>query len=134
MNGKVRRFYEELAAMSGLRLDPEGGALYGTYKGYGVAVLAPNPSYPYQMCAVFSASRPDGPLTKEECKQFLKEHKAAADLSQNGWQITMIIRSGMGQKHLRENNRLPARRRLHRLLPVLRQGDRNRSVLCGRRL
>ena len=26
MNGKVRRFYEELAAMSGLRLDPEGGA------------------------------------------------------------------------------------------------------------
>ena len=23
MNGKVRRFYEELAAMSGLRLDPE---------------------------------------------------------------------------------------------------------------
>ena len=25
MNGKVRRFYEELAAMSGLRLDPEGG-------------------------------------------------------------------------------------------------------------
>ena len=92
MNGKVRRFYEELAAMSGLRLDPEGGALYGTYKGYGVAVLAPNPSYPYQMCAVFSASRPDGPLTKEECKQFLKEHKAAADLSQNGWQITMIIR------------------------------------------
>ena len=103
MNGKVRRFYEELAAMSGLRLDPEGGALYGTYKGYGVAVLAPNPSYPYQMCAVFSASRPDGPLTKEECKQFLKEHKAAADLSQNGWQITMIIRGGMGQKHLREN-------------------------------
>ena len=82
MNGKVRRFYEELAAMSGLRLDPEGGALYGTYKGYGVAVLAPNPSYPYQMCAVFSASRPDGSLTKEECKQFLKEHKAAADLSQ----------------------------------------------------
>lgn len=103
MNGKVRRFYEELAAMSGLRLDPEGGALYGTYKGYGVAVLAPNPSYPYQMCAVFSASRPDGPLTKEECKQFLKEHKAAADLSQNGWQITMVIRGGMGQKHLREN-------------------------------
>ena len=101
MNGKVRRFYEELAAMSGLRLDPEGGALYGTYKGYGVAVLAPNPSYPYQMCAVFSSSRPDGPLTKEECKQFLKEHKAAADLSQNGWQITMVIRGGMGQKHLR---------------------------------
>ena len=103
MNGKVRRFYEELAAMSGLRLDPEGGALYGTYKGYGVAVLAPNPSYPYRMCAVFSASRPDGPLTKEECKQFLKEHKATADLSQNGWQITMVIRGGMGQKHLREN-------------------------------
>ena len=24
MNGKVRRFYEELAAMSGLRLDPDG--------------------------------------------------------------------------------------------------------------
>lgn len=24
MNGKVRRFYEELAAMSGLRLDPRG--------------------------------------------------------------------------------------------------------------
>ena len=93
MNGKVRWFYEELAAMSGLRLDPEGGALYGTYKGYGVAVLAPNPSYPYQMCAVFSASRPDGPLTKEECKQFLKEHKAATDLSQNGWQITMIGRT-----------------------------------------
>lgn len=23
MNGKVRRFYEDLAAMSGLRLDPE---------------------------------------------------------------------------------------------------------------
>ena len=103
MNGKIRRFYEELAADSGLRLDPEGGALYGEYRGYAVVVLAPNPSYPYQMTALVSAERPDGPLTKEERKAFVKEHRAAADLSQNGWQISMIIRSGIGQKALREN-------------------------------
>lgn len=103
MNGKVRRFYEELAAMSGLRLDPEGVPvrhLQGVWRSQSWPPTLPIRT---RCAAVFSASRPDGPLTKEECKQFLKEHKAAADLSQNGWQITMIIRGGMGQKHLREN-------------------------------
>ena len=92
MNKKILRNYEEIAIRAGLRLDPEGGALYGERDGYQLTIFPQNANYPYRFTVLVSAQRPEGALTKDECKRISKEHKEILSIAQNGWQITAQLK------------------------------------------
>ena len=47
MNQTILRNYERLAQRTGLQVDREGGALYGTRDGFSVLVYPANLSYPF---------------------------------------------------------------------------------------
>ncbi len=102
MNNRIQRNYQELATALGLRLDAEGGALYGKRGGYDLIAYAENNSA-YMFTVGLSAQRTSGPLTKEECKQFKRENKAVSKLSQNGPAIRMQMKNYSNQNKLQEN-------------------------------
>lgn len=93
MANKIKSNYERLAQALGLRFDAEGGAVYGMYSNYHVLIYPLNDNAPYALTATISARRASGPLTKEECKQFRKEHKPVQNLVQNGNTIAMSLRN-----------------------------------------
>ena len=103
MNQKVRSNYQHLAQGLGLRLDEVGGALYGTWGTYPVAILAPNESYPYSLVVTISAVRAGSPLSREEGKQFRREHKPAVQsLTQQGSLLTMGVKPSGRMDRLQE--------------------------------
>lgn len=102
MNNRVLQNYQQLAQQTGLRLDSEGGALYGRYNGYDLIVSAPNASYPYMLAVTASVRSGGMSLGKEELRQFKREHKPVAALSQNGYVVTMAMKNMSRQERLQE--------------------------------
>ena len=128
MNRKVRENYEALAQRVRLRLDGEGGALYGTWGAYDVTVYAANERYPYMLTVLVSAQRPGGPLTKEEAKAFKKGCKPVGALTQNGSLLTMTLKNTGNQEKL-QNDLDEA---LRELVQFLRAGGyQNCCQTCG---
>ncbi len=129
MKKKVKQNYEQLALSTGLRLDEEGGALYGTHGEYSVLVYPANPSYPYILAVAISAARESGPLTGDEIKQFKNDNGPVTGLGQNGYVITMSLKGSKKQEVVRDNlvsglNALTAFLRMH--------GYRSSCQTCGR--
>ena len=102
MNKKVKGNYEKLAQSTGLRFDEQSGLLYGYRNGFSFMLYALNENAPYSLTAAVSARRGGEPLSKEECKQFVKEHKKVVSLVQNGYVITMALANTGNQEKLKE--------------------------------
>lgn len=100
MNKRMMQNYEELARKNRLVLDSECKVLYGQRGDYNVLVHALSESYPYQLTVFLSAQRAGGPVTKEEGKQFAKEHKPVLALRQDNHAITMTLRNIANQEKL----------------------------------
>jgi hypothetical protein len=105
MNNRVWQNYQQLAQQVGLRLDPEGGALYGRFNGYDLVIYAPNTSYPYMLTVMASVCSGGMSLGKEELRQFKREHKPVTALTQNGYVLTMSLKNITRQERLQEELR-----------------------------
>ena len=105
-NATTDLFYQ-VAQSLGMRFDAEGGAMYGTFGGFHVLVSPTVANNPYILAVDLSAHRSTGPLTKEDCKQFKREHPQVKSLTQNGTTIVMTLKKLHGldgmQEGLREN-------------------------------
>lgn len=131
MNKKVKQNYEELAQNTNLRFDETNGVLYGQRSEYSLLVYAPNESYPYQLLVTLSAKRTSGPLSKAECKAFVKSSKPVASLNQKENILTMSVRASNSQNKLRDN----LNEALKALTDFLRtNGFTNCCQLCGQTL
>lgn len=99
--------YYQTAQSLGMRLDAEGGCMYGTFGGFHVVVSPVTTNTPYNMMVAVSAHRATGPLTKDDCKQFKREHPQVKALTQNGTSIVMTLKKLQGldglQTGLRDN-------------------------------
>ena len=102
MNQRVMQNYQQLAQQLGLRMDPEGGALYGVYGGYDVTVFAANSSYPYLLTVSASVQSAGGSLGKDTRRQFRRETPGVAALNQNGYVVTMNLKNTARQDRLAE--------------------------------
>ncbi len=130
MNRKVRENYGQLALQTGLQLDEEDGCLYGQVNGFQVTAYAQNPSYPYLLTLAMSAQRPDGPLTKEEIKQFQGAHKQVAALNQKGFFITSTLKNTLtGRQEVLQERFSNALQDLTQFLRNL--GFQNSCQACG---
>lgn len=99
---KVTQNYEQLAMMMGLRLD--GNVMYGERGGYHLLIYAADSRYPYALTVSLSAKPQNGILlSKEEKKQFVKEHTTVGMLKQEGNLIMMTLGGTSKQNKLREN-------------------------------
>lgn len=103
MNQKIMENYAALAQSTGLRLDSEGGVLYGQRGAFDVTVYAQNSRYPYMLSVSLAAQRSGGPLTKEEGKQFKKGSPAVTTLAQASYLITMSLKNIANQEKLQES-------------------------------
>lgn len=103
MNNKVMQNYDELARTLGLRLDIDSGALYGSRGVYDVLLYAQNANYPYMLSVTISVQRPAGPLSKEDCKNFKRENKPVASLTQKGTCVTMNLKNYPKPTALQDN-------------------------------
>lgn len=103
MKQKVLKNYAQLAARTGLRFNEQSGAVFGLYNGYHVLVYSENETYPYMLTVTISANRQGGPLSKEECKTFSKEHKRVGSLKQDGYQVKMVLGQINNQEKLAAN-------------------------------
>ena len=102
MNQTILRNYERLAQRTGLQVDREGGALYGTRDGFSVLVYPANLSYPYLLTIAVAAVRESGPLTREEGKAFRQENPAAGAVNQSGFLVSVTLKSKRRQEKLAE--------------------------------
>lgn len=101
---KVTQNYEQLAIALGLQFDAARNVIYGQRNGYEIVAYATNyASYPYMFTVCLSAKSSAGILSKQDCKQFTKEEKSAATLSQKANQIIMVLKNMKKQEKLREN-------------------------------
>ncbi len=99
--------YQQVAQSLGLRLDSQGGGMYGTFGGFHVLISSTVANNPYIVAVDISAHRATGPLTKAECKQYKQEHPQVRSLIQNGSTIVMSLKKLNGldglQQGLRDN-------------------------------
>lgn len=129
MNNKIRQNYQELAGGLGLRVDEEGGALYGKRGAYDLLIYPQNASYPYMLTVTVSAQRQTGPLTKDICKQFKREHKPVSALVQNGSTVSMSLKNYSKVNTLQEN----LNDSINALVSLLHaEGFQNCCQACGR--
>ena len=99
---KVTQNYEQLAQAIGFHLD--GNIMYGERGGYQLLIYAADSRYPYALTVSLSAKPQNGIfLSKEEKKQFVKEHAVVGMLKQEGNLITMALGGTSKQDRLREN-------------------------------
>lgn len=131
MNQRILQNYERLAQRAGLQVDQESGAMYGARGGFPVLVYPANPSYPYLLTIAAAARREAGPLSREEGKAFRRESPGAAAVNQNGYGITVTLKSKRRQEQLAEQ--------LDQTLGALadflyRQGYRPCCQACGREI
>ncbi len=108
MNNKpMTELHEQVAQNLGMRLDTEGGGMYGTFGGFHVLVSPTVANNPYILAVDISAHRSTGPLTKNDCKQYKQNHPQVKSLIQNGSCIVMTLKKMQGldalQDGLREN-------------------------------
>lgn len=128
MSNKIMQTYEDLARALGFRFDPEGGALYGKCGIYDVLIYPQNSSYPYMLSVAVSAQRPAGPLAKEDCKNFKRENKPVASLTQNGTTIIMNLKNCPKLPKLQDN----LTNALNALVSLLHtEGFQNCCQSCG---
>lgn len=129
MNKKVKQNYEELARTLGFRIDEEGGALYGQRGTYDMTIYPQNANYPYMLTVMVSAQRQTGPLTKDVCKQFKREHKPVSALVQNGSSISMSLKNYSKISTLQEN----LDQAMNELVRFLHsEGFQNCCQICGK--
>ena len=99
---KVTQNYEQLAQAIGFHLD--GNIMYGERGGYQLLIYAADSRYPYALTVSLSVKPQNGIfLSKEEKKQFVKEHAVVGMLKQEGNLITMALGGTSKQDRLREN-------------------------------
>ncbi len=129
MNKKLKQNYEELARNLGLRMDEEGGALYGRRGAYDMIVYAENSNYPNMLTVMVSAQRQTGPLMKDVCKQFKRENKPVSSLTQNGSIIAMKLKNYSNINTLKEN----LDHAMNALVNLLHaEGFKNCCQICGK--
>lgn len=92
MNKKLSTAYAGFAQRLGLQMD-DSGALYGQRGGYAWTIFATDPRYPYQLLVTTPAHRAAGPLSKEEVRQFKREHKEVFLLTQRQNAISIVVRA-----------------------------------------
>lgn len=102
MNKKLKQNYELLAQAAGLRLDEENGVLYGQCNGFSLVAYASNTNAPYQLCVNIAARREQPPLTKKECRRFVKENKPVMALLLKGYLFSMTVKGVQNQVKFRE--------------------------------
>lgn len=128
MSNKIMQNYEELARTLGLRLDTDGGALYGKRGVYDVLIYAQNANYPYMLSVSVSVQRTAGPLSKEACKAFKRENKPVASLTQKGTNVTMNLKNYPKLPTLQDN----VSNALNALITFLHtEGFQNCCQSCG---
>ena len=131
MNNRIKQSYLQLAQRTGLRLDENGGGLYGVRDGYSVVVYAPNPNQPFLLTVECAAGRDGGPLTGDEIRRFKGENPAVGGLVQNGCTLRMPVKAKRKVEQTAEN--LEAG--LSALTSFLRaNGYRSCCAGCGREL
>ena len=129
MNNKIRKNYEELAQSLGLRMDEAGGALYGKRGAYDLLIYPNNENYPYMLTVTVSAQRSAGPLEKDACKQFKREHKPVSALVHNGTAISMSLKN-YPKLHILQQN---LNESINALVSFLQaEGFRNCCQTCGK--
>lgn len=129
MNKSIQQNYENLASFLGLRLDAEGGAIYGQRRTYDLIIYPEQVKYAYMLTVAVSAQRASEPLTKEECKQFQRENKSVAKLTQNGMSIKMKMKNCSNQSKLQAN----LKESIDALVNFLHmKGFQNCCQTCGR--
>lgn len=101
MNKSVSNAYAGFAQRLGLQMDDSGG-LYGQRGGYAWTIFATDPRYPYQLLVTTPVHRTAGPLSKEEVRQFKREHKEIFLLHQrqNAISITVRVKGSKGADRL----------------------------------
>lgn len=99
---KITQNYEQLAVANGLRFDGARNVLYGSKNGYEIMIYAGTPSYPYILTVALGAKSPMGMLDKAQTKQFVKENKDVASLSQDGNMVKMVLKNIAKQSALSE--------------------------------
>ncbi len=104
-NNPTIDLYSKVAQSLGMRLDTEGGAMYGTFGGFHVLVSPTVANNPYMVAVDISAHRSTGPLTKADCKQFKQEHSQVKSLTQNGTTIVMTLKKLRGLDGMQEGLR-----------------------------
>lgn len=92
MNKKLSTAYAGFAQQLGLRMD-DSGAIYGQRGGYSWVIFAPDPRYPYQLLVSTGARRAAGSLSKEEVRQFKREHKEVFLLTQRQATMSITVRA-----------------------------------------
>lgn len=128
MNKKVMKYYEETARSLGLSLDTESGAIYGRRSDFDLVIYAASEGSPHLLTVVVSAGRSGGPLTREECKQFSKENKSVSMLQQKENVISMVVKTALTDKGLKNN----LEESINALIGFLRlNGFQNRCQICG---
>lgn len=129
MNKQVKKHYEQIAAQTGLTLDPAVGMIHGKRDGFDVTVFAPNASYPYILQIQVSALRAAGVLTNDEVRELRRAHKAIHTVTQKGSVLALSLKNPMWPKKAVEN----AAAAVEILLGFLRaHGFYNACQTCGR--
>lgn len=129
MANRWQKFYEMVAEATGLTLDAELLALYGSWGGFDLVLRPIQASKPGFLMVTICAQRAAGPLTAAEIKAFRAGQWACAGLTQQGRLVTMRIKNSLKvTRHLRET--LPPL--LDGLTDLLRQGGFvNVCQACG---
>lgn len=97
---KKTQNYEQLATVTGFRLDEKKGILYGLRNGYEIIAYASDGRYPYLFTVTLSAKAPIAPIKKPEIKQFVRGEKSVTSLTQNANLFSMVLKSSSNQEKL----------------------------------
>ena len=132
MNRKILEIYRQLAQSAGLSMDEASGTVHGLYGSYQVLITpAVSGSNTYYFMPVISiaAASPSHTLSKEEAKDYKREHKNVSLLKEDNRLITLSL------KNCRKADRLisTVNEELQSLTFWLRQnGYENCCQMCGK--
>ncbi len=105
MNNRIKEQYAQIASALQLRFDEEYEAIHGNYGGYPVLIVPSSSGsnvYYYMPKICIAAESALGPLSKEDCKAYKKEHAYVSSLSQSGRLVTLVVKNQRKAERLME--------------------------------